>query len=88
MKLTDGKKTVEITMYIWQGSGYSDDFSMDFFNAGNLAYNAENDAFIVKDVDYCIDQSNDWKECVADFSMEEDPNGNRAVFVEVLETCK
>lgn len=88
MKLTDGKKTVKITMCIWQGSGYSDDFSTDFFNAGNLAYNAENDAYIVKDVDYCIEQANDWKECIADFSMESDPDNNRAVFIDEVETCK
>lgn len=30
-RLTDGKKTVEIEMMVWEGSGYTPDWSKDFF---------------------------------------------------------
>lgn len=58
MKLTDGKRTVEITIRRWNGSGYDPDWSMDYFCAGSLPYNEEKDAYIVDDVQYCIDMAN------------------------------
>ena len=80
MKITDGKKTVEIKMMIWEGAGYSSDWSNDFFNAGSLPYDDEKDTYIVKDVDYCIDQANDWQDSKGDFSGDV-PNENNTVFV-------
>lgn len=62
MKITDGKKTVEIRMMVWEGNGYSPDWSLDFFEAGSLPYNDETDTYTVDDVDYCIDQAMEWKE--------------------------
>lgn len=32
MKMTDGCKTINITMREWNGSGYGPDFSQDFFD--------------------------------------------------------
>ena len=62
MKITDGKKTVEIRMMVWEGNGYSPDWSLDFFEAGSLPYNDETDTYTVDDVDYCIDQAMEWRE--------------------------
>ena len=62
MKITDGKKTVDITMHMWDDfAGLSPDWSADFFMAGSLPYDEETDTYTVEDVDYCIDQANDWK---------------------------
>ncbi|WP_291243958.1 hypothetical protein [Fournierella sp.] len=76
MKMTDGKKTVEITMKVWNdfNTGYSPDWSNDFFNAGILPYDEDEDFFIVDDVDYCIEQAEEW----------EAEDENNAVFVEEL----
>lgn len=81
MKLTDGKKTVEIRMMVWEDNGYSHDWSMDFFDAGCLEYDDEREVYIVKDVDYCIDQAMDWRDSKGDFSGDV-PNEDNAVFVD------
>ena len=83
MKLTDGKRTVKISMVIWQENGYSPDWSNDFFVAGLLPYEEETDAYVVNDVDYCIDQAHDWEKSKGDFS-EDQPNENNTVFIEEL----
>ena len=73
-RLTDGKKTVEITMCVWNGNGYDPDFSNDFFGVGGLERDEEKDAYIVPDVDYCVDYANDWEDNKGDFAgCEEDP---------------
>ena len=76
MKITDGKKTVEITMKIWKGfnTGYSPNWSNDFFNAGTLPYDDEEDVFEVDDVDSYIEAAEEW----------EAEDENNAVFVEEL----
>lgn len=83
MKITDGKKTVNIEMKVWQGNGYSPDWSIDFFNAGSLKYNDEIDIYIVDDVDYCIEQAQDWKNSIGDYSMDKF-NNNNEIFVEEI----
>lgn len=62
MKLTDGKKTVEIKIQRWNGSGYDPDWSADYFTAGSLPYNEETDTYTVEDVDYCIETANEASE--------------------------
>lgn len=57
MKITDGKKTVEIRIQKWNGSGYDPDWSNDYFTAGSLPYDEETDTYAVDDVDYCIDMA-------------------------------
>lgn len=76
MKMTDGKKTVEITMKVWNdfNTGYSPDWSCDFFNAGILPFDEDEDFYIVDDVDYCIEQAEEW----------EAEDENNAVFVEEM----
>lgn len=58
MKITDGKKTVEIRIQRWNGSGYDPDWSIDYFTAGALPYNEDTDTYTVDNVDYCIDAAN------------------------------
>lgn len=59
MKIYDGKKMVNIEIRRWEGSGWSPDWSMDYFEAGSLEYDPERDAFLVNDVDYCIEFASD-----------------------------
>jgi len=63
MKITDGKRTVEIRLIIWQGTGYSPDWSNDFFDAGMLSsIEVGSDLlYCVPDVEYCIDQAQEWQ---------------------------
>ena len=62
MKITDGKKTVNIRMQQFDiFAGFSPDWSLDFFDAGSLPYDEETETYFVQDVDYCIDQAEDWE---------------------------
>ena len=83
MKLTDGKKTVEIRMVVWEGSNYGPDWSLDFFEAGGLPYDSETDTYTVNDVDYCIEQAEDWCDSKGDFAGDE-PSENNMVSVEEI----
>ncbi len=69
-KLTDRKRTVEITMATWEDNGWTSDWSDDFFAVGNLEYDEELEAFVVQDVGLCIEFANDWKNGVGDFADE------------------
>lgn len=60
MKIADSKRTVEIRMMTWDGTNLSPDWSNDFFEAGLLPHNEETETYIVEDVDYCIDQAQEW----------------------------
>lgn len=62
MKMTDGSRTIEISMKVWNGSGYGPDWSKDFFDAGLLLYNEESDAYTVENVDYCVEMAKEWEE--------------------------
>lgn len=58
MRLTDGTKTVDIRIMRWDGTSYGPDWSADYFgHGGRLPYNKEVGAYIVEDVDYCIDMA-------------------------------
>ena len=72
MKLTDGKKTVEIRIQRWNGSGYDPDWSADYFNAGTLPYDEETDTYTVEDVNYCIETANEASEDGACGKYDED----------------
>ena len=58
MTITDNTKTVKISIRRWNGSNYGEDFAADYFEAAALPYDASTDAYIVPDVDYCIDMAN------------------------------
>lgn len=81
MRLTDGERIADIKMVIWNGSGYDPDWSNDFFEQGSLPYCESLEAYVVPDVQYCIDQANDWKQSKGDFS-EDEPNENNEVIVD------
>lgn len=59
MKLTDGKRTVEIIIVRWDGFRHGPDWSQDYFNAGSLPYDEETNTYTVPDVQYCIDITRD-----------------------------
>jgi surface protein len=59
MRLTDGKKLVDIKIQHWNGSGYDPDWSADYFNAGSLEYDERLQAYKVDDVSYCVDMARD-----------------------------
>ena len=50
MRITDGKRTVEINIMAWNGTGYGPDWAGEYFNAGALPYDEEKDAYTVQDV--------------------------------------
>ena len=39
---------------------------------------------MVDDVDYCIEQMEDWKNCTNDYIDDEDPDNNRRVDVDII----
>ena len=89
-RFTDGKKTVEITMKVWNDGQYGPSWENDFFGIGSLPYNEELDAYIVDDVDYLVDQANDWHEGVGDYQDDDEGQpghtpDDRAVFVDEIE---
>ena len=89
MIITDGRKTVNIEIRRWNGSGYDPDWSQDYFDGARRV--ADIDAYAVDDVDYCIEfaQAADaegacckWDEDTQDYVRDED----MVVFVEELPT--
>lgn len=50
-KFYDGKKTVEISMIDNNGTS----FETEFFEIGELPYDDEKGAYVVKDADYLVD---------------------------------
>lgn len=61
-KLTDGKRSVGIRMMVWSGTGYSPDWSNDFFEVGMLSTVeiGPDILYCVPDVAYCIEQAQEW----------------------------
>lgn len=86
MKLTDGKRTVEIIMMEWNGNRWNPDWSMDFFAAGKLA-NDKTGVYTVEDVYYCIEQAMDWKYNRGDYidEAEVDPEDRLVIIASVKE---
>lgn len=89
MRLTDGKRTVEITMQEWAGNEYTPDWSADFFEAGGLPRNETGTARVVQNVGYCIEQANDWAAYRGDFcdlaAMEADKVHGRERCVNIMD---
>ena len=68
-RITDGRKVVEITMYEIDETGRRlPDWSNEFFEIGGLPLDEEKDAYIVDDVDYCIDQAMEWKDAQGEWA--------------------
>lgn len=87
MKITDGNRTVEIEMVVWDESSasFSPDWSADCFNAGTLPYDEETDTYTVGNVQDCIDYAIDWRDSIGDF-RDDYPNENSKRFVLVDRT--
>lgn len=85
-RLIDNNRAVEISIREWdeENSQYGPDWAADFFEVGNLKH-VENEelelAYVVDDVDYCIEQANDMVAGEGDFAGEPQPNQ----FVDVTE---
>lgn len=74
-RLVSGNRMIEIEMQTWDGKQYAPDWSNDFFEVGTLKYNKDLDAYEVEDIDYCIEQANDWQNKEGDYYGEEDVDG-------------
>lgn len=69
----------------WTGSGYTPDWSNDFFVVGALEYSLEADAYKVQDVDYCVEQAQDWAAAEGDYREDGEINTeNRSVDVNYI----
>lgn len=91
IRLIDNSKAVEISIREWddESIGYGPDWSADFFEVGNLeSIDAPeldcSPAYIVNDVDYCIEQANDMVAGIGDFA-EYGPQPNQVVDVTELD---
>ena len=85
-KLVSGNRMVEVEMQLWNGFQYTPDWSYDFFNVGTLKYDNDLDAYEVDDIDYCIEQANDWMNKEGDYYGEEDVDGiERVTTVEEID---
>lgn len=76
IRLIDDSKVVEISIREWddEGSQYGPDWSADFFGAGGLkSVEGEELAYVVDDVDYCIEYANDMVNGEGDFAGEPQP---------------
>lgn len=85
--LIDNNKAVEITIREWneENPGYGPDWSADFFEVGGLkTVDDPEEAYIVDDVDYCIEQANDMVAGEGDFA-EGGPQSNQTVDVTELD---
>lgn len=82
-RLTDGTRTVEISMMYWKEATLTPDFSNDFFNVGWLEESDCGDCtYIVEDVNYFIEQAEEWKNRTGDFIGDaEIEDGERVIFV-------
>lgn len=83
-RLIDNDKAVEISICEWdeENSQYGPDWSADFFEVGGLKTVEDPElAYIVDDVDYCIEYASDMVAGVGDFAGESQPNQ----FVDVTE---
>lgn len=90
IRLIDDSKAVEISIRDWdeENTQYGPDWSADFFEVGNLktcfADDSMEPAYIVDDVDYCIEQANDMVAGIGDFA-EYGPQPNQVVDVTELD---
>ena len=53
-------------MCVWMGNVYTPDWSIDFF--GPLPYDEKQNAYIVEDVEYCIEQACKWESGIGEYN--------------------
>ena len=73
----DGKTVVQIGLYEHSVDSIFQrvDFSCDFYEVGSLPYNEEIGAYVVDDVEYLIEQAEDWLNQRGDFRDDVVPEG-------------
>ena len=73
----DGKTVVQIGLYEHSVDSIFQrvDFSCDFYEVGSLPYDDEIGAYIVNDVEYLIEQAEDWLNQRGDFRDDVVPEG-------------
>lgn len=88
VRLIDDSKAVEISLREWdeENMRYGSDWAADFLDVGNLKTVEDNEsayapAYVVDDVDYCVEQVNDMVASEGDFAGEPQPD----LFVDVTE---
>lgn len=84
IRLIDNNKVVEISIRVWdeENMQYGSDMAADFFGVGGLKTVSEPEfAYVVDDVDYCIEEANDMVAGEGDFAGEPQPD----LFVDVTE---
>ena len=86
MTITDGKKTTEITMKVWdvarnEWKYAGENLANDFFNVGALPISNEG-VYVVSDVDYCIEEAQDWEQCIGDHRDDDGDGNGRILAVE------
>ncbi len=64
--ITDGKRTVGLSMWIWDGKNCSEELA-DVVMEMTVPRDPETGAHIVPDVQYCIDYAYDWRDFTGDF---------------------
>ncbi|MBQ6621933.1 MAG: helix-turn-helix domain-containing protein [Mogibacterium sp.] len=70
MRLTDGKRTIEITMREWDGVNWGQDIAGEFFAGAELI---DNDPYTaLADIDYAIDNAKDWESHAGDYDDDDE----------------
>ena len=69
IRLTDGYATVTVEMKTWDEHNqcYTPDRAPEFFDVGGLPIDFDKRAYLVDDVNYCIDQARDSMLHIGDF---------------------
>lgn len=69
IRLTDGYATVTVEMKTWdeRNQCYTPDRAGEFFDVGGLPIDCFRHAYLVKDVNYCLDQARDSMLHMGDF---------------------
>jgi len=68
----DGSKAADVTIHEWNelDNSWTPDWSRDFFEAGGLEegyLEGVGSVYFVDDVDYCVEQAEDWENGSGDF---------------------
>lgn len=81
-RLNDGNSIIQVEMCVWNGHNYSEDWSNEFFEVGQLSWDEETDSYIVDDVELCVDAAIDAINHTGDFSCwDGDPIPGNTLFV-------
>lgn len=74
-RLYDDEKIMECSMCVTSEANgvftQSENFAEEFFDVGALHYNEELNAYKVRDVEYCAEQMDDWRDAVGDYEITE-----------------